>query len=208
MYINLILNKEEENYVNASLEDTAQDIYRVSNFSNIGSTIYCNLPKGSYNFVFRTPKDANNAYASFRLKGLDAFCNDNRVLLTINQNTKLSFPVLSGGTKHLINLLRLQVVHNNRLYGGERLIEKVIKSRSTDLGEIYNRQSFEDNIMDYFNDNEDLNVDLTKSIKDTDVKYLQLMKYMQDKNRYDIKKQQLDMEEMELELREQTLLKY
>ncbi|MFQ6724413.1 MAG: hypothetical protein ACLRFE_03685 [Clostridia bacterium] len=87
----------------------------------------------------------------------------------------------------------------------ESLIQKDIK-KHTDLGEEYNRTSFEETILDYFNDDEDLVVDLSKSAKDIDVKYLQLMKLMQDKNRYEIKQQKLDMESMELAIRENKLL--
>jgi hypothetical protein len=207
MYINLNLNENESKYVNASLDDNTQDIYR-EYISNTSSIIRCKLPKGGYNLVFRSPKDAQKAYADFRMKGLKAFRNDNRVLITLDNPTQISLNVSGGGSKYLIELLRKQVIHNNRLYGDERLIAKDIKSRSTDLGEDYNRESFESTIIDYFNDDENLVVDLTKSPKDSDVKYLQLMKLMQDKNRYEIKQQKLDMEAMELAIREQKLMRY
>ncbi len=201
---NIQFTDEEIKYINSDINDQTQNIHRRLNTINDIFYLYANLPKGTYILEISYHSDFCNQLEYFNIP---SWITSNKYVHFIiskeNENKRLFLAV--DNIDHHIKSLRKQVVLNQR--EKERLIQKSIKSH-TDLGEEYNRNSFEDTILDYFNDDEDLVVDLTKSPKDKDVKYLQLMKLMQDKNRYEIKQQKLDMEACELAIREQNLMKY
>ncbi|MBQ7797801.1 MAG: hypothetical protein IJ371_01615, partial [Clostridia bacterium] len=91
--------------------------------------------------------------------------------------------------------------------GKERLIPQAIDNY-TNLGDDYNRDSFYETVAEYVREDITLDVDLTKSPEDKDVKFLQLMKVMQDKYRHEAKQQKLDMEACEIAIRENELMKY
>ena len=212
--------KAEIDYINADIFDNTQDIhayalYRESKFLPNKYNIRCsNIPKGVYslhdkvNFHINTRLEMvygdlsdslreafeNWGYFSFKVLG------DCKFLLEIKKCNRKDI-------ERIVATLREQALKNHKKLQQEQetLIQKDIKQH-TDLGENYNRESFESTIIDYFVDDEDLVVDLTKSPKDKDVKYLQLMKLMQDKNRHEVEQQILDMQATELAIRENNLL--
>ena len=100
----------------------------------------------------------------------------------------------------MVRSLRMQSVINARNLSKqqESLIVKDIKSRSTDLGEEYNRESFYSTIYECLINNETLEVDKTKPVNNYDTKNLRLLKIMQEKSRLqhqidDLNKQEQDL---------------
>ena len=206
---NIKFTETELQYINAAIDDPHQLVSRTFNaFFRKPFLTASFLSKGNYRLAIEDPQEritcVNELLHRFNMP---AHATKYGVEFTILYDTLISLP-LTDIESNVISL-RKQDVLNRRKFAKkqETLIQKDIKTR-TDLGEEYNRQSFEDTILDYFNDDENLIVDHSKSIKDPDIRYLQLMKLMQDKNRYEIKQQKLDMEAMELAIREQNLMKY
>jgi len=208
-------------YIKADIHDETQDIY-ISGIARIKAS----LPKGKYCILVDDIDDrlymCDDLMAYYDISAIPKIANDDLkflhkfcytctapgVTFNVHSNMSIEFSLIHERPEHfahIIHTLRKQAIYNSKLTQ-ESLIQQDIKFH-TDLGEEYNRQSFEDAILDYFNDDEDLMVDTSKSIKDKDVKYLQLMKLMQDKNRHEIKQQQLDMEATELAIRENKLMR-
>jgi len=212
--------KAEIDYINADIFDNTQDIcaYAVHNESKLLPNKYnircSNIPKGIYslhdnvNFHFNTKY--NMVYGDLSDSLREAFENWGDFSFKVLGNCEFLLQVKRCKHKdieRIVVTLREQALKNYKNSQQEQgtLIQKDIKQH-TDLGEDYNRESFESTVIDYFIDDDDLEVDLSKSPKDKDVKYLQLMKLMQDKNRYEVKQQVLDMEATEIAIRENNLL--
>ncbi|MFQ6724414.1 MAG: hypothetical protein ACLRFE_03690 [Clostridia bacterium] len=111
--INLNFDEKELEAINAPLEDKTQAVYR-EYVIGTSFNINCRLPQGNYGIVFRSKQDAQNACGDFHMKGLSALRNQNRVILQLNENKKVSFVVSGGGCKELITNLRKQVILHER----------------------------------------------------------------------------------------------
>ena len=70
--------------------------------------------------------------------------------------------------------------------------------KANDLGEYYNRESFNDTIIECLANDETLIVDQNKPVQDSDIKQLRLAKILQDKNR--LQRQLESLEEQEKDL--------
>ena len=212
----------ELDYIKRDIFDSDQDIYVYAKYPNMPKclpntyNIACkNLPIGSYSLKSKNiDLHFNTKWKLFYIDRnfMDIRYTEEDVLNFIMRESfdRIMFQVKRCKRKdieRIVATLREQALFNQRKLeqNNQTLIQKDIK-KHTDLGEDYNRDSFVDTIMDYFYDNEDLIVDSSKSPKDRDVKYLQLMKLMQDKNRHEIKQQKLDMEACELAIRENNLI--
>ena len=197
---NFQFTEEELKYINDDIFNKENNIHATLLISD-KYYIYATLPQGWYNFTV-AENEKMDCLNHLRDKGVNANITYSGIFLNINEPRIVNILVATNCDKIVKDLRSILVLMNKK----ERLIAKDIKAH-TDLGEDYNRESFEDTILDYFNDDEDLVVDFTKSPKDSDVKYLQLMKLMQDKNRHEIKQQKLDMEACELAIRENKLMR-
>lgn len=212
--------KAEIDYINADIFDNSQEIHAYAVYHEIkllpnNYNIRCtNIPNGIYslhdkvNFHFNTKY--NMVYGDLSDSLREAFENWGDFSFKVLGNCEFLLQVKRckhKDIKRIVITLREQALKNYKNSQQEQgtLIQKDIKQH-TDLGEDYNRESFESTVIDCFIDDDDLLVDLTKSPKDKDVKYLQLIKLMQDKNRYEVKQQQLDMEASEIAIRENNLL--
>ncbi|MBQ8522942.1 MAG: hypothetical protein IJ458_04755 [Clostridia bacterium] len=210
---NIQFTEKELKYINASILDKTHDIH-IDGIQTIKAT----LPKGKYNIFVAECEDrltiCDDLRVFYNIKATPSLIKNRfGVEFAITANMKIEFSLVHERYEcfaYIIHSLREQVICNRKILKQkkERLIEKDIKSRSTNLGEDYNRNSFFETIWECTQLDETLDVDLSKSPKDNDVNLLQFAKIQQDKLRLRKKQQELDMEAMEIAIREQELMKY
>ena len=156
-------SKYDLDYLKANIFSATQDIY-ISGHNSITA----DLPKGKYSVV--VGENENCQYICNELKrlyNLKTFeCEDkNGFEFDITGDYKhFSFHLYY--TDHLGDIvlsLREQAIYNKRL-GYETLIQKDIKAN--DLGEDYNRESFNDTIIECLANDETLIVDQNKPVQD------------------------------------------
>lgn len=202
---------EELLYLHDGIFNSKHPIY-AKYASNHKANIVCNnIPNGFYSIKFD----------DFDLASINesALCTD--PCLSVNLDTRkgstiLNIEVLDNcdfqiiidriDTSIAVHTLRQQAVLNARNQKTSLIKQDI--ARHTDLGKEYNRISFYDTIEDCIADGDDLIVDETKSPRDMDVKYLQIMKVMQDKIKLDAEQQALNAKKAELRRRENELLKF
>ena len=202
--------EEELSYINANVYDSTQNVYieKPSKLFISNYNIRCrNLAKGKYSLdtTIGLPmhEQAGMICGDLRGKLADESISLGFFTFNILDNCTFSlrtqYPCRKSTIQDVVRSLRMQSITNAKnTIKQESLIVKDIKSRSTDLGEDYNRESFYSTIYDCLANNETLEVDKTKPVNNYDTKNLRLLKIMQEKSRLqhqidDLNKQEQDL---------------